>query len=142
MASETGIGCGPTDCPKWAKSGVRVRVKSTPILREYGIRCRIRDGASKADDRVWPGDVGTVEVEQGNEWWRYVLAFERGRTVVPHYSEGINSWTEFVRIPVPRAKPSTGHVCVFCGSTKPYRSGDDVHEGYDGYPVCPDCGGV
>lgn len=29
--------------------------------------------------------------------------------------------------------------CHFCGSYDPPISGDAVHKGYDGYPVCPRC---
>lgn len=39
-----------------------------------------------------------------------------------------------------RARGVTG--CSFCGSKDPLISGDDVHPGYDGYPVCPNCKAV
>lgn len=32
--------------------------------------------------------------------------------------------------------------CSFCGSTKAPLSGDDVHPGYTGFPVCPTCKAV
>lgn len=32
-------------------------------------------------------------------------------------------------------------LCHWCGSDQPYIEGDDVHPGYDGPPVCPECKG-
>ena len=37
--------------------------------------------------------------------------------------------------------PKMEHACV-CGSTEEPISGDDVHPGYRGWPVCPNCGAV
>ena len=32
--------------------------------------------------------------------------------------------------------------CPYCGCTDSFIEGDDVHQGYDGYPCCPECKGV
>jgi hypothetical protein len=57
--------------PSWVKEGVRVKVKSTPITRQYGL-------SQGLGDKVWPGDVGTIRERQGNGWWDYDVLFERG----------------------------------------------------------------
>ena len=31
--------------------------------------------------------------------------------------------------------------CPWCGSTSPYIEGEEVHSGYTGYPICPECRG-
>lgn len=31
--------------------------------------------------------------------------------------------------------------CHYCGSVEAPISGEDVHPGYDGYPICPSCKG-
>lgn len=68
---------GEGKLPRWFADGARVRVKSTKILRDYGLRTSA--GAAAADSKAWPGDVGTVEAVQGNGWWDYWLVFDRGR---------------------------------------------------------------
>src|SRR4051812_11988116 len=53
--------------PKWVQPGVQLRVKSTPIMREYGL------GTS---GKVHAGSVGTIERVDGNGWWDWVVTFE------------------------------------------------------------------
>jgi len=67
--------------PRWVAQGVRVRVKSTPLLREYGVRTRGSIHGA-ADDRAWPKEVGTVRRREGNGVWDWRVEFERGRTAV------------------------------------------------------------
>jgi hypothetical protein len=63
--------------PKWWADGVELRVKSTPILRKYGLRTT--EGSSHLDRHVGPGEVGRIVRREGNGWWNWVIEFERGR---------------------------------------------------------------
>lgn len=60
------------------KEGEKYKVKSTPILRQYGIHCRSYE---PNDCKVWPGEVGEVEVYEGNGWKGMRLVFSRDRQV-------------------------------------------------------------
>lgn len=64
---------------KQPKQGDKYRVKCTPILRRYGMRCSLGEHAS--DYKVWPKEIGVVVVFQGNGWQGMQLEFSRGRTV-------------------------------------------------------------
>lgn len=75
----TGLDAEPVDpmpyvgdaLPKWVAAGVRLKVKSTPHLRKYGLQ--IRSG----NEQAYPGDVGTVERSEGNGWWDWRIVFPR-----------------------------------------------------------------
>ena len=62
------------------QNGTKLRVKSTKLLREFGIRC---GGAwvNEADKKVWPKEVGVVEEYEGNGWKGLKISFSRGRTI-------------------------------------------------------------
>lgn len=60
------------------KAGDKFRVKSTPILRQYGIRCGSDD---PYNCKVWPKEIGTVRVYQGNGWKGMELVFKNSRTI-------------------------------------------------------------
>ena len=67
------------------KPGERYRVKSTPILRRYGVRTG-GSWQAKGDDRAWPGDVGIVverrwTAHDGSTCSDLRLEFDRGRSV-------------------------------------------------------------
>jgi hypothetical protein len=83
--------------PPWVKEGVRVKVKSTPITRNYGI-------SQGSGDAVWPGDIGVIRVVQGNGWWDYDVLFERGdfRTDVRIMLDE-RALERLVRVPTKRA---------------------------------------
>lgn len=55
--------------PPWVREGVRVKIKSTPITRKYGV-------AQGSGEKVWPGDVGVIRERQGNGWWDYDVEFD------------------------------------------------------------------
>ena len=59
--------------PKWVADGVRVRVKSTSITREFGFSWR-----HDTQDRTWPGELGTIVRSVGNGWWSWRVEFPRG----------------------------------------------------------------
>jgi hypothetical protein len=65
--------------PAWVAERMTVRVKNTPIMRRYGFGLR---GGSAADDRAWPGEVGTIQKRIGNGWWDWTIEFPRGRRAV------------------------------------------------------------
>lgn len=64
--------------PRWARHGGRVRVKSTPLMRQHGVRTTI--GAGRGDDRALAGEAGVVERRIGNGWFDFEVRFDRGRT--------------------------------------------------------------
>jgi hypothetical protein len=74
---------------KVPKEGDRYRVKSTRHTREFGLSCG-GAWADPFDKKLWPKDIGTICIFQGNGWTGMKLAFERGRTlqVGTLYSEG------------------------------------------------------
>lgn len=59
-----------------------IRVKRTPILRTYGVRCRSWE---PMNCRAWPGEVGTLDyrVLEGNGWHQVTqeASFPGGRRV-------------------------------------------------------------
>lgn len=79
--------------PKWARVGVRVKVKATPILRKYGVHTSEGTESGRGNDnRAWPGEIGTI-AEHGSIWLR--IEFSRGRRVVLN---GAEDWDQFVRV--------------------------------------------
>lgn len=56
---------GEEGLPTWIKDGVRVEVKSTPVLKKYGIIYGSRV-------TIWSGEKGTIyRYENGNIWcWK------------------------------------------------------------------------
>jgi len=73
------------------KPGDIYRVKCTPSLRQYGLHCG-GAGITEQDSRIWPKEVGTVCVHQGNGWQCKRLEFSRGRTILleTQYSDSEN----------------------------------------------------
>lgn len=66
------------------RDGDRIRVKTNPGTRRYGVRCYSR--ISPADDHLAPGEVGTVrrgsyKCHSGEMVGHWVVEFDRGRTV-------------------------------------------------------------
>lgn len=54
--------------PKWVREGARVKVKALPHIRRFGL--------GFGNERFWPGDVGVIEREEGNGWWRWIVRFQ------------------------------------------------------------------
>lgn len=61
------------------KENNKYRVKCTPCNRKYGISCGNIDNAQ--DTRVWPKEIGTVVIYEGNGWLGMKLEFSRGRRI-------------------------------------------------------------
>ena len=61
---------GSTDLPKWVAEGVRVRVKKTPHIRQYGI--------GSGDHKLWGGEIGVIERQDGTGWWDWSVKFPHG----------------------------------------------------------------
>lgn len=57
---------GP-DVPKWVKEGARVRVKSNPLTRRFGL--------GWGGNRAHAGEVGRFEKRYGNGWWDWEIVF-------------------------------------------------------------------
>ena len=88
-----------------AKAGDRFRVKRTPWNNQYGIRCGGRWRAA-ADDRVWPGEIGTVAERKwttvdGHEMSDLWLEFERGRDLLVSHTDVL----DFVKVSKNRQAP-------------------------------------
>jgi hypothetical protein len=118
--------------PPWVRSGVRVKVKTTPSTRlrsrgSNGLPVRVPSYGDKNDSAAWAGEVGTVEldvvphkteaeVQAGGVYYggtpyvageggyySYTVKFARGRTYTPRKPE---DWGLLVRLP--KAKTDTG----------------------------------
>lgn len=65
--------------PRWFVAGAKVRVKSTPDLRRWGVSVHVPSWGNSADNCAWPKEVGTVRrrVHAGVRSW--YVEFERGR---------------------------------------------------------------
>jgi len=61
---------GAADLPSWVADGVRVKVKKTPNIRKYGLGT----GMSK----LWGGEIGFVERQDGVGWWDWIVRFPQG----------------------------------------------------------------
>jgi hypothetical protein len=73
--------------PSWFEDGARVVVKSTAIARRHGVRTF--GGFDPANNRAWPGEVGTVHEDRTEIW------FSGGRTlrVTPENLEAVRRQT-------------------------------------------------
>lgn len=70
---------GDATLPRWVTDGVQLRLKATPAVRRDGLRTTV--GSHSGDDRAWPKEIGTITRREGNGWWDWGIAFERGRWV-------------------------------------------------------------
>ena len=60
--------------PRWVAEGAKVKVKRTPITKEYGLLC--------GNGRLSAGEIGTIEKVDGTGWWDWAVRFDRGRTLM------------------------------------------------------------
>lgn len=65
--------------PSWVAEGVKLKVKRTSTLKQYGLPVRA-SGSDRRDSSAWPGEVGVVERHDGIGWWNWQVRFDRGRT--------------------------------------------------------------
>lgn len=66
------------------RDGDRIRVKTNPYTRRYGVRCHSR--ISPSDDHLAAGEIGTVrrgsyKCHTGEMVGHWVVEFDRGRSV-------------------------------------------------------------
>lgn len=64
--------------PAWVAEDMKMKTKSTPHLREYGLRVV---GGAHHDSKAWPKDIGTIRRHDGIGWWNWVVEFDRGRSI-------------------------------------------------------------